>query len=157
MRLLLLSVIFFLISCGGGGDTESVCSSKDEFLLEVNKARAAGNWCSAPMPPLNINIQLQNTAEAFAKELATNNIQAGHIGADGSDVNTRVNRSGYTGFWTGENTAAGTVGAQQTTQAFVGSNGHCQNLMMDIATEVGLACYEINGRGYWVQVFGLQL
>jgi len=135
----------------------TVCSSKEDFLQEVNKARAAGNTCSAPVLPLTINAQLQSTAEAFAKELATNNIQAGHIGVDGSDLNTRVNRSGYTGFWTGENTAAGTVGAQQTTQAFVDSKGHCQNLMMDIATEVGLACYEVKGRGYWVQVFGLQL
>ena len=85
--------------------------------------------------------------------------QALHPGI-GSSQEERIVHNGYTSWLAyGENIAAGTVmdQAQEAVDAWMGSPGHCANIMNPIFTEVGMAhIYDVDSyyTNYWTQDFG---
>jgi uncharacterized protein YkwD len=150
MKPLLLSLSLLLAACGGG---DPVCPSVEKQMAEINKTRSQPSFCSAPAGPVAYNAELQQVAQRFADELAANKIQAGHIGADGSTLAIRMNRSSYSWLGAAENTAAGHISAENLVEGFKNSPGHCQNMYTTFLTDVGPACAENDGRLYWVHVF----
>lgn len=140
-----------LAACGGGGTS---CDPPDETLRIVNTARAGGAWCGPSAPPLVLDDRLQRAAQIFADDLAAHQIDAGHVGSDGSLLWQRLARVGHFAP-AGENTAAGTPSAADTVAAFRDSPAHCTTLMRPEARRAGLACAESAGRSYWVQLISM--
>lgn len=55
--------------------------------------------------------------------------------------------------WAGENIAAGYTGAQAVADAWWNSPGHKANILHSSYTQAAIACYCVNGRYYWVNLF----
>lgn len=131
-----------------------------QVLRLVNAARAqpqrCGNKKFPPVPPLTFNERLLVAATTQAKDLAKRGVIS-HQGADGSSPGDRATRSGYAWKNVGENVAAGQVSAQEVVAGWLGSPGHCRNIMDPDFTQMAVA-YVINTRQeigiYWAQVFG---
>jgi uncharacterized protein YkwD len=80
-----------------------------------------------------------------------------HYGSDGSSPGDRLAREGYYGSAWGENIAAGYSSVNSVMQGWIGSAGHCANMMNSAFTEMGAAKYSDPSSqwgSYWTQVFG---
>ena len=69
-----------------------------------------------------------------------------HTGSDGSSAGVRITRQGYPWTAYGENIAVGYTTVSSVIQGWLGSEGHCRNLMSPAFTEIGA--------GYAVGPFG---
>lgn len=154
------------IDAGGSGSgvTPSAdigCGQTDfeaEALRLVNLRRAAGANCGArgsfaAAPALRWQAQLASAAHGHSVDMATRDYFS-HTGFDGRSAGERVTASGYAWSTTGENIAAGYPTTQAVVDGWMGSAGHCANLMNPNYTEMGLACAQ-NGASrygrYWTQ------
>jgi uncharacterized protein YkwD len=125
----------------------------------INAARARGARCGArdlaPAPPLHLSAQLSDVALGHAADMARHNYfehedLAGHSPAE------RVRASGYQEKLVGENIAYGPRSAEEVVRGWLDSPGHCENIMDERFSEVGLAYVAGTGAKpglYWVQVF----
>ncbi len=69
-----------------------------------------------------------------------------HTGSDGSSPGQRISRQGYPWRAYGENIAVGDLTVSSVLQGWLGSEGHCRNLMDPTFTEIGA--------GYSIGLFG---
>lgn len=131
----------------------------DDVHEHLNAIRARGGRCGAtefpPSPPLARSPALDQAARAHAEDMARNSFLA-HTGSDGSNPGERVSRTGYHWEAVAENVASGQTSADDIAATWLGSPGHCENLMDAKYAETGIA-YALNpgdGRDiYWVQVY----
>lgn len=172
----LLLAACFLASCGGGGsdssgtsqpiNTEqpfSLCASNmtpTEIVARINAVRSQGRNCGttayAATTPLSWNSKLANAAGNHSTDMANNNY-FDHTGLNGSTPATRANAAGYNYTYVGENIAAGYADFDSVINGWLGSSGHCANLMNPNYKEIGMACAKNTGSTYglyWTQVFG---
>jgi uncharacterized protein YkwD len=125
----------------------------------VNAARSTGRRCGserfAAAPPLRSSRRLNEAAADHARDMARRKFFE-HRGSDGSEPRDRVRRTGYQFQLTGENIAYGPESAEEVVAGWLGSPGHCANIMdprfQDIG--VGFATGRKRGQTYWVQEFG---
>ncbi len=156
--LFVASLLGFLFGCGGGdsgtvsstpppsGGTDTgiprIDSIRQEFLDAVNQARSVGRNCGSTSypnaPPVAWNNVLATAAYLHSEDMATNQFFS-HTGADGSSPETRITRQGYDWRTYGENIAWGYPTASAVTQGWLGSDGHCRNIMNPSFTEIGAA------------------
>ncbi|WP_207532271.1 CAP domain-containing protein [Desertivirga arenae] len=140
--------------------TKTVASEdfKQEFLSRINKLRAEGCNCGGdympPVGPLIWNDQLEIAALGHAQDMNRNKY-FDHISKNGSKLKDRVFAVGYTydgfkSFFIGENIALGQRSIREVMNGWIGSEGHCRNLMNPNFKEVGIALVN----HYWVQDFG---
>ncbi len=61
---------------------------------------------------------------------------------------------GFTDNDCGENIARGQANASAAMTAFMNSAGHRENILFTGFKSVGVACFEVDGYKYWIQVFG---
>jgi uncharacterized protein YkwD len=113
-------------------------------LARINQLRAAGADCHskgvfAPAAALAWNDKLTQAAAAHSADMAVKNYFS-HTSADGRTLADRINATGYTWSGLGENIAAGYAGIDAVMSGWIGSDGHCANLMSPNLSEVGLAC-----------------
>lgn len=135
-------------------------SIEARILALVNAARAqprrCGNQAFAAVPPLLPQAQLNELAAGHAADMARHNYFS-HTARDGSTVDVRATRAGYRWRAIGENIAAGQMTADLAVQGWLGSPGHCANIMAPNFEEMG-AAFVVNPQSrsgvYWVQVFG---
>lgn len=135
-------------------------SVQARVLALVNEARVkprrCGNDSFAAARPLRLNATLHGVADAHAADMARHSYFS-HSGRDGSGVAERASRTGYPWRAIGENIAAGQMQADAAVQGWLGSPGHCANIMSPAFTEMGTA-FAVNNQSsagiYWVQVFG---
>ena len=67
----------------------------------------------------------------------------------------RMEMAGYSYSWAGENIAAGSPDAAGTMDQWMGSDGHCSNIMSPNFTEIGVGYYPGGQWGHlWTQAFG---
>ena len=67
----------------------------------------------------------------------------------------RINEAGYDGYPRAENIAAGAPDAESVMAGWMGSDGHCLNIMDPSLTELGVGFVDEGEYGYyWVQTFG---
>lgn len=120
-------------------------------LARINAARAAGANCrSAGTFPsaaaLTWSTQLTQAAAAHTGDMVTNNFFS-HTGSSGSSLGTRVTAAGYTWRAVAENIAAGYNSIDSVMAGWLGSDGHCANVMSATYTQVGLACIASSSNG----------
>ncbi|WP_207423598.1 CAP domain-containing protein [Desertivirga brevis] len=147
-------------SNNGSGKNRSIASEdfKQEFLSRINKLRAEGCNCGSeympPVAPLIWNDQLELAALGHAQDMNRNKY-FDHVSKNGSKLKDRVFAVGYTyegfkSFFIGENIALGQRSIREVMKGWIGSEGHCRNLMNPNFKEVGIALVN----HYWVQDFG---
>lgn len=110
-------------------------------------------------PPLAWNDQLAKAAEQQSQDQANAGIQS-HTGSDGSSLETRLDRAGYTGRTSnGENAYAYARSVDNAMQAFLidwgmASLGHRENILQpktaddDVYREVGIGMVESGRRDF---------
>lgn len=102
------------------------------MALGINRARAA-----AGLPPLAVHPLLNQAAQAHVWDMIANN-RYSHTGSDGSDVGTRVARTGYVvNGWAGENWVA-MGGVQEGLSWWLNSAPHRANIYNPNWTEIGI-------------------
>ncbi len=128
---------------------------RSDMLTAVNLLRAKGCRCggkSMPaVPPVSWNELLEEAAIRHASDMAVHK-HFDHVGTDGSEIDTRINATGYKWMQIGENIAWGYSSIGETMEAWIKSPSHCDQLMSAKVNEIGAAK---NGK-YWVQDFGKQ-
>ena len=162
--------ILLLPACGGGGDGNGnvtdpggsvipppggnapdpgVADIRNEFLAAVNQARSANQMCGTtpygPAPPVAWSDAIAMAAYLHSEDMALNDFFS-HTGSDNSSVGQRLSRQGYPWRTYGENIAAGYPTVSSVIQGWLGSEGHCRNMMNPAFTEIGA--------GYAVGPFG---
>ena len=170
LAVLMVFSLLLLPSCmgGGGGDGNvtdpggsvippqignhpdpGVADIRDGFLAAVNQARSVGQICGntpyGPSPPVSWSDNLAMAAYLHSEDMALNNFFS-HTGADGSTPGQRISRQGYPWRTYGENIAVGYPTVSSVLLGWLGSEGHCRNLMDPSFTEIGA--------GYAVGPFG---
>ena len=102
-------------------------------LMDLNSYRAERG-----LSPVTLNPKLITASEVHAKDLAVHGIAA-HEGTDGSTHSDRVQREGYYFTVAAENVATGQKSWEAVFQAWKDSPGHNENLLIEDATEFGIA------------------
>ncbi len=135
-----------------------------ELLARVNEARATPRNCGAQAfgaaPPLTWNETLAVAALAHSQDMAAKHYHS-HKEPGGSDPPERATRAGYRWSRIGENIASGQRTVAQAVSDWLGSPGHCANIMNPAFTEMG-AAYAVNPANenrtpFWTQMFGRPL
>lgn len=134
-----------------------------DVLTLVNQARAKGQVCGstsyAPAGPLAPHGALQTSARGHSRDMADKNY-FNHTAPDGKDPIDRMKAAGWVdgpGSMTGENIAAGYVGANAVVEGWLKSPGHCSNIMNPKFQYLGVGYYEsptAKFKQYWTQNFG---
>jgi uncharacterized protein YkwD len=150
----ILSVCFVLAACGAAAPGDPAPDGvAAQLLAQVNAARAEGRVCGArgafaPTHPLVLEARLTAAAQDHSDDMDARGTMS-HAGGDGSDPGDRIARTGYVYSTWGENVAAGYPDVDAVMAGWLGSDGHCANLMHPGFTEFGAG--ETNR--FWTQVF----
>jgi uncharacterized protein YkwD len=154
--LLLLSSLATLAGCGGGGTSGNSAPSappgsqeagipgidgiRKEFLDAVNAARSVDRMCGQTLyeaaPLVAWDDRLAMAAYLHSFDMATNAFFS-HTGSEGSSAGDRITREGYSWSTYGENIAVGYLSVSSVLQGWLGSEGHCRNLMNPAFREIG--------------------
>jgi uncharacterized protein YkwD len=140
---------------------------KASFLQLVNSARAVnrncGNTTYGATGALVWNAKLAAAASEHSEDMAKNNF-FDHTGSDGSTLVTRANGVGYSYTLIGENIAyafpLSNSTPDSTMNQWLGSPGHCANIMDPRFVDLAVACAEGStaagnaGRRYWTMDLG---
>jgi uncharacterized protein YkwD len=175
-----------LAACGGGGDETTpaptpaalpagqpppaggsattdcgIDAFAESAVARINRYRAAGATCGArgsfaPAAAVRWNDALAEAAGAHALDMAAQNYFS-HTSADGRSLAQRVDATGYAWSALGENIAAGQVGIDAAIDAWMGSDGHCVNLMNPAFDAIGLACVAGNAASRYATYWTLDL
>jgi uncharacterized protein YkwD len=126
-----------------------VADIRDAFLAAVNQARSIHQTCGTtlygPAPPVSWSENLAMAAYLHSEDMVLNGFFS-HTGADGSTPGQRISRQGYPWRTYGENIAVGYPTVSSVLQGWLGSEGHCRNVMNPAFTEIGA--------GYAIGPFG---
>lgn len=131
-----------------------------DVLTLVNQVRAQGADCHGkgmfgPTGPLKMDPALRCAARKHSADMAARNF-FDHVNPDGESPWDRMAQAGYGDYTNaGENIAAGSADAQGTMNQWMGSDGHCANIMSPDFTDMGVG-YSPGGQyGHlWTQDFG---
>jgi len=122
------------------------------LLQEVNAARASKRSCGSLVfpaaAPLKIERRLTAAADAHSQDMVDHGFMS-HTGSDGSSVVDRLERHGYSWSALAENVAAGFPTPESVVAAWLGSPGHCANIMNAVYTELGTGSEGV----FWTLVF----
>lgn len=135
---------------------------REHMLALINEARAEARSCGNEVfeatGPVTWNEKLAMAARAHSDDMAIHNFFS-HTGSDGSSASDRATQAGYQWRSVGENIAAGRSDASDTLSDWLGSAGHCKNLMNPNFTEVAVVCVENENsdfQRYWTNTLGSQ-
>lgn len=139
---------------------ESIAAWESELLGLVNAVRASGYTCPGgehhgPAAPLARNPALDAAARGHSSWMAEVG-RLSHEGRGGSSLGARLNAAGYAWHRAAENVAAGRSSPAQTLAQWLGSSGHCRELMNPASTETGIGyAYSTVSvyRNFWTQDF----
>jgi len=135
-----------------------------ELLALVNEARATPRTCGdqafGAAPPVSWNETLAQAALGHSTDMAQKHY-FNHKEPGGSDPAARATRAGYRWSRISENIASGQHTVAQAVKDWLGSPGHCANIMNPVFTDMGGA-YAVNPANenrtpYWTQMFGRPL
>jgi uncharacterized protein YkwD len=138
----------------------SATAFEDQVLTLVNQRRAAGATCGgtvyAPAGTLSMNSNLRAAARGHSQDMATQNYFS-HTSLDGRTYTQRMSDAGFSGSGPyGENIGAGYGSPEAVVSGWMGSTGHCQNIMNSGFRQAGVGyaygAASTYGR-YWTLVF----
>jgi uncharacterized protein YkwD len=129
-----------------------------EILARVNAARAEPRRCGGrhfpAAAPVALSDLLSRIAAGHSATMGARDTLA-HEDRDGSTPADRVRRGGYDARVVGENIASGVATAAGVVDGWLGSPGHCANIMDARFREMGVA-YVVTPRSggviYWTQL-----
>lgn len=129
-----------------------------QVLAATNAARAEGRQCGdtwmEAAPPLTWNQQLADAAQAHSRDMARQ-AYFSHTNKLGQDPSQRAEAQGYRWRQIAENISRGQNSAQEAVASWIGSPGHCRNLMEPRASELGAGLGIRPGRhpsAYWSEL-----
>lgn len=130
---------------------------EEEVLALVNQHRASGADCGSqgsfdPAGPLTMLPALRCAARAHSMDMNVRGFFS-HTNPDGHGPGQRLDLAGYQGFTWGENIAWGYPSPAAVVAGWMGSDGHCANIMRPQFNAIGVGYYEGN---YWTQAFGAE-
>lgn len=133
---------------------------EDEVLDLVNQRRSQGATCGSEAfsstGPLAMDPALRCAARKHSLDMATRNYFS-HDTPEGVNFSQRADSAEYDAFAIGENIAAGYPSASDVVTGWMGSDGHCRNIMNPQANEIGIGYAPADAAefgSYWTQVFG---
>jgi uncharacterized protein YkwD len=138
----------------------SAAAFEDQVLTLVNQRRAAGATCGAtgyaPAGALSVHPSLRTAARDHSQDMATRNYFS-HTGLDGRTYTQRMFDAGFSGSGPyGENIGGGYASPEAVVSGWMGSAGHCQNIMNPgfRVAGVGYAYNAASSYGhYWTLTF----
>ena len=146
--------------CAGVADWPPAWAQMELDVLKItNQMRSKGANCGTkgafgPTGPLTMDKALRCAARMHSADMAKRNF-FDHTNPDGLAPWDRMTAAGYAWSTAGENIAAGSPDAQGTMDQWMGSDGHCANIMSPAFKDIGVG-YSPGGQyGHlWTQVFG---
>lgn len=141
-------------TCAGAPEAQAMLDAVNAFRSQTRTCGSRGTFPA--VGALTWNCQLEVAALTHSMDMANNDFFS-HTGSDGSSAGDRATRAGYPWWTWGENIAAGYSSVSAAMQGWIGSDGHCANMMNANFTNLGSAGFTNNNsayRIYWTQVFG---
>jgi uncharacterized protein YkwD len=133
---------------------ENRAKAEEEILALVNAQRAKGARCGAetfgPAGPLEMDPALRCAARVHTADMARNDY-FDHTNPAGEAPWDRMERAGYPLGGAGENIAGGSSTAEGSMRQWMGSVGHCKNIMNPGFEHIGVGY--VDGANLWTQVF----
>ena len=126
---------------------------KAAVVCLINKQRRAHG-----LPALRANRRLDRSAQGW-----TNVMVADGEFSHGSNFSARISATGFIWSTVGENIATGFPTPREVVSAWMGSTGHCQNILSSSFADVGTGIRARPVRGFasrpatWTQDFGLPM
>lgn len=108
------------------------------------------------LPPLALNTKLQMAAQMHSEDLAKND-RISHYGSDGSDVEFRVRKAGYSFNVIAENVGTGQQSIEEVVKGWQASPSHNENLLIKDARHMGIALVyrpDAEFKTFWTLVVG---
>jgi uncharacterized protein YkwD len=146
--------------CSDVADWNPAWTQLENQILEIaNQRRAEGANCGSagsfgPAGPLTMNPALRCSSRVHSKDMVDRNF-FDHNNPSGESPFQRMGMAGYQYSTAGENIAGGNSTAAATMQQWMGSDGHCANIMNASFTELGVGYYPGGQYGHmWTQNFG---
>ena len=128
--------------------------NKKLLLDMVNDLRNKGCKCGKTYypsaPPVKWNEKLEQAAQNHSNNMYSKSFFS-HTGKDGSNVGTRVTAVKYEWVVCAENIGMRYKTEQAVVQAWINNPTHCENIMNELLTEMGIA---IKGF-YWTMVLAM--
>jgi uncharacterized protein YkwD len=116
---------------------------KADILQAVNAARATARSCGTLAMPAVGALQWSDVlfaaAAGHSQDMAQRNY-FDHVSPEGVSAGQRATNAGYRFATLGENIAAGQATVAAVMAGWLGSAGHCQNIMTAAFTELAVAC-----------------
>jgi uncharacterized protein YkwD len=138
---------------------EDAPAASRRVLDLINEARVHARRCGRKQFHATTRLRhaaaLEDAARVHAQDMAARNF-LGHEGSDESMPADRATQAGYSWAAVAENVAAGQTTAEEVVNTWLGSPGHCANLMNPRYSESGAARAtnpDSERVVYWVQVF----
>ncbi len=143
---LALSALVMLGACVGTTTSQfsNITFNQAPFQTMINDARSTAT--ASPVAP---NAQLRQAAQGHANDMSANNYFS-HTSLDGSSFGDRINATGYSYCWGGENIAMGYPDTTSVFNGWMGSSGHRDNMLASQPTQFGLG--HAPSGNYWVLV-----
>jgi len=152
LKLLTLGILFSLHLGLKPIPSEGDPIDKERLLRMINSLRKRGCICykrMRPAPPLKWSDTLEKVALLHSKDQAEHQ-KLSHRGSDGSYPVERAKRLNYKEIAVAENVAYNYPNVYRVMVGWRKSAGHCKNMMLPKATEIGVAKYG----AYWTMVIG---
>jgi|GEM_PF-241317 len=130
-----------------------------QILAQVNQMRASAQVCGAQgarpaVAALGWNAKLEAAAARHSQDMAAHTYMS-HTGSDGSTHATRATDAGYSFQYINENVAVGYPDISAVVAGWMGSDGHCANIMAAQIAHTAAACtIGSDGRKYWTLMGG---
>jgi uncharacterized protein YkwD len=141
-------------ACANANDTvrsASVKRLRRAVVCLINQQRAAHQ-----LPPLHASLLLDRSAQRW-----TNSMVAAEVFSHGTNFGARISAVGYVWRDAGENIATGFETPRSVVNAWMGSTGHCENILNPTYRDVGTGVSSrvvsgwATGAGTWTQDFAL--
>ena len=147
----LLGIVGLLATlCMAHAESREWLATAHDYAVQVNQLRLQHN-----LPPLKLNAQLCEAAQAHAEAMAQTGVIA-HADQQGRRADYRASAAGYFYHRLGENLAAGQLTWERALHAWLNSPDHRANLLTPDYRELGIgfAGSASRYRTVWAQLLG---
>lgn len=140
---------FSAISCSYAAEITSGDVHKEVVEMLVSRTNEERRRLGLPAV-----VEDQNLSRAAAVRAREQQKQFSHTRPDGTPFHTVFSQFGIGGTRRGENLARGWKGDHECViRAWMGSDGHRNNMLYDQFVKIGIGYVEVDGVGYWCQLF----
>ena len=145
-----------VLSCGAAPSAEAAMRRLNEIRMRGAACRAGTTSTAAP---ITWSESLAAAAKVQAGEMARLH-RMGHLDSQNRGLADRLHAMGYRYSLAVENVGVGYASLEEVVDAWLESEGHCENLMNAGVLEFGLACIDAGAadapaeRRYWTLVLG---